>query len=158
MSKSYGRSRKGRTGLGYDSKRQLRDTRRCRHGLAESGVLPAVSVEGADHRQAFHHELRHLLPVVCALLGDLLMLLPEIVAQVDDRNARFLAPYLEYVGPFLEIFPERNVRLSAMLGEILRRHSEGISLKLERALPAGEGLARQSVYFCNRPVGHCIAP
>ena len=62
-------------------------------------MLPAVRVEGADHRQAFHHELRHLLLVVCALLGDLLMLLPEIVAQVDDRNARFLAPYLEYVGP-----------------------------------------------------------
>ena len=58
---------------------------------------------------------------------------------------------------FLDHFPERHVRVVAMLGHVDRGHPERIGLNLERALAAEERLAAERIDFRNLFVGHGVA-
>jgi hypothetical protein len=65
----------------------------------------------------------------------------EYVTLLADVDLRLEVGNLEMVAALLEHLPECDVRVAAMLGKILWRHPEWISLYLERFLTAEEGIA-----------------
>ena len=81
----------------------------------------------------------------------------EHVALLADVDLGLELGHLEMVVALLQHLPERDVRVVAMLGEILRRHLERIGLHLERFLAAEEGVAAERVDFRDLFVGHRVA-
>ena len=77
-----------------------------------------------------------------------------LLAEIDFR---LLPRHLEMIPALLDHFPERHVRIVAMLGHVQRRHLERIGLQLERARAAEEGFAPQRIEFRNLLVGHGVA-
>ena len=57
------------------------------------------------------------------------------------------------MGAFFEVLPEADVRVCPVPGEVLRRHSKGIALKLEAVLATGEGVAGDRIDFRDRLAG-----
>src|SRR4051812_45552191 len=62
-------------------------------------------------------------------------------------------PGPEDVGASFEVLPEADVRVCPVPGEVLRRHSKGIALKLEAVLATGEGVAGDRIAFRDRLAG-----
>ena len=79
------------------------------------------------------------------------------VAPVANRNLRFAVRRVEIVVALFQHFPEREVRVVAVLRHVQRRHAERKRLQLERFLSAEERLAGQRVDFLNLLVGHGVA-
>src|SRR5262249_58731485 len=67
----------------------------------------------------------------------------EDVFLLAEIDLRLLPRHLEMIVAFLDHFPERHVRVLAMLRHVDWRHLEREGLKLEGALAAEEGFASQ---------------
>ncbi len=144
-------------------------------GLAERRMLAAVSILDARRGSAAVDEFGHLLLVGAGLggdgRGDRLVDIElgtggrgiqpparrrgvEHVALAAVVDLRLLLRHLEVVGAFLQVLPERDIRVVPEAGEVLGRHAERIGLELHVALAAVEGLAHHRVDFLDLVVGH----
>ena len=81
----------------------------------------------------------------------------EHVFLLAEIDLRLLPRHLEMIPALLDHFPERHVRVVAMLRHVDRRHLERIGLQLERALAAEEGFPSQRIDFRDLFVGHGVA-
>ena len=139
--------------------------------MAELGVLAAVGVDGAHRRRGVDEPgdlgvvlgaaRRHLVLDAVVLQGrarpgrvEVARRGVEHVVPRADADGDVLLRHLEVVGALLQLPPEADVGVVAVLRHVLGRHLEGIGLHLDRLLPAVEGLAGDGVDLVDLPVGH----
>ena len=71
-----------------------------------------------------------------------------------DADRHVLLRHFEIVGAFLQLLPEADIRIVAILRHVLGGHMEGIGLHLDRLLAAGEAFARNRVDLVDLLVRH----
>ena len=120
----------------------------------EGGVLAAVLVDDLDRLDALGDQRRHRRVVARLLLGDrrldLIVALQvgraggagvdvvvgmraEDVVLAAHQHFRLGLRHLEMIGAVLDLFPERDVGVEPVLGEVLGGHPERERLHLDRA-------------------------
>ena len=140
-------------------------------------MLPAIGIDNLDRLGSSRHQLGHPGVVARRLGADLglevFVLLQrradrvcrnagarinrrgiELVMPVADIDQRLLLRHIKMVRAFLQLFPEGDIGVGAVLGQIFSGHAEGIGLHLDGALATGKAFPRNGVDFGDLLVRH----
>ena len=80
----------------------------------------------------------------------------ENISTIARRDLWLLLGKFEGVVAFLQVFPEREVRIAAIGRHILQGHAKGICLHLKLLLATGKRAVHEGVDFADTLVGHRV--